>query len=234
MSTNSNDDNMIDKLQKLQQIKKHELHPLINEIHEQHKISKKTIFYMKEYGPHSNVPMTIIKESTKILIVSTIIASFSGITLEYFKQNLEKIAPLIIVIPAINDMIGDFGTMFSAKISTMLHEGKIKNNPLENHEIKKMLAQAIIIALIGGLLISIGANTIKGQNLSTITIAKFTAIIIVDIIILVSTMFIISITLGKHFFKNKEDPNNFLIPITTSIADLTNIIFISVLTTALI
>ncbi len=225
---------MIDKLKKLQKVKRHEMHELVKQIHEQHKISKKTLFYIKEYGEHSNVPMTIIKESTKVLIISTIIASFSGITLEYFKQNLERLAALIIVIPAINDMIGDFGTTFSAKISTLLHEGKIKNKIIQNHAIKKLFLQAILLALIGGASISIGASILKAESMEPTQIIKFIAIIIVDIIVLVTLMLLISAKLGKHLFKNNEDPNNFLIPVTTSIADFSNIIILSLLISILI
>lgn len=225
---------MIDKLQKLRKIKRHELHELVNEIHREHKISKKTLFYVKEYGSHSNIPLVIIKESTKILLVSAVIASFGGITLEYFKQNLEKLAPLIIVVPALNDMIGDFGTTFSGKISTMLHEGKIRNNILQNYEIKALLVHSLIIAFIGGLLISGGAVILKGHGMQIFEVIKFVFIVLVDVLFLVIFMFVISTKFGKYFFKNKEDPNNFLIPISTSIADLANILIISFLVAILI
>ena len=40
---------------------------------------------------------------------------------------------------------------------------------------------------------------------------------------------IFSIIAGLHFYRKGEDPNNFLIPITTSIADLSNMFILSIL-----
>jgi len=42
-------------------------------------------------------------------------------------------------------------------------------------------------------------------------------------------LFITSIVAGLHFYRKKEDPNNFLIPITTSIADFVNMALLSLL-----
>src|SRR3990167_2010559 len=95
-------------LQKLQKIKREKYHPLIHKIHKKHKISRKTLFYVKEYGPHTNVPKTIIKESIKILLFASIISSFGGLALENIKTIFISITPLIILLPILNDMIGDY------------------------------------------------------------------------------------------------------------------------------
>jgi len=52
----------IKQLEILRKIKRHKYHPLVHKLHRKHNISKKTLFYVKEYGPHTNVPKTIIKE----------------------------------------------------------------------------------------------------------------------------------------------------------------------------
>jgi len=51
----------------------------------------------------------------------------------------------------------------------------------------------------------------------------------VDVALLVIIMFISSVVLGLHYFNKKEDPNNFLIPIITSVADFGNMIILAVL-----
>ena len=50
-------------LEKLRKIKKKNYHHLQYKIHKKHNISKKTLFYVKEYGPNANVTKTIFKES---------------------------------------------------------------------------------------------------------------------------------------------------------------------------
>ena len=73
-------------LNKLTLIKRKSHHPLVHEIREKHNISKKTLLYVKEYGPHSNVPKTIVKESIKILLFASILSSVGGFALENIKE----------------------------------------------------------------------------------------------------------------------------------------------------
>src|SRR3989344_4456058 len=113
-------------LRKLQKIKRKKHHPLIHQIHQRHKISKKTLFYVKEYGPHSHVPRTIIRESIKILIFASVLSSLGGLALEHIKAIFVSVLPLIILLPTLNDMVGDFGTIIASRFSTMLHENWIK------------------------------------------------------------------------------------------------------------
>ena len=72
---------IIRQLQKLRKIQKRQHHPLQHALHKEHKISKKTLFYVKEYGSHSNVIKRIIKESIKILLLASIISPISGFSI---------------------------------------------------------------------------------------------------------------------------------------------------------
>src|SRR3989338_5827245 len=103
-------------LEMLRNIKKKKNTSLIHKIHKKHKISKKTLFYVKEYG-HHNVVNTIIKESIKILLLASIISSVGGLALEHIKTVFISIMPLIILMPTLNDMIGDYGTIISSRFS---------------------------------------------------------------------------------------------------------------------
>lgn len=219
-------------LEKLRKVSRKKYHPLIHKIHKKHKISKKTLFYVKEYGQHSNVPKTIIRESIKILILASIISSFGGFALEHIKTIFVSIMPLIILMPTLNDMIGDYGTIVSSKFSAMLHEGKIKRDFWKNRELKKLLVQIIIISLMTAVFSSVIALIISSLSNYTVvaaTVYKIFSIAIIDVIFLVSTLFLISAYAGLYYFRKKEDPNNFLIPITTSVADFGNMIILALL-----
>ena len=61
----------------------------------------------------------IMKESIKILILASLISSLGGIGLESVNVKLIALLPLLILLPAMNDMIGDFGAIISSRISTM-------------------------------------------------------------------------------------------------------------------
>jgi len=218
-------------LEKLRKIERKKHHPLIHKIHKKHKISKKTLFYVKEYGPHTHVPRTIIKESIKILLMASIISSFGGFALEYIKTIFVSILPLIILLPTLNDMIGDYGTIISSRFSTMLHENKINKKWWLNKELKKLLIQIMIVSLLTAILSVLGSVLIASfyENITSLILLKTLAITVIDVMLLVSILFITAIIAGLYVYRKEEDPNNFLIPITTSVADFGNMIILAVL-----
>jgi cation transporter-like permease len=219
-------------LQKVRKFKRHQYHPIIHKIHKKHNISKRTLFYMKEYGPHSNVPKTIIKESIKILLLASIISSLGGLALENIKASFSIIVPIVILLPILNDMIGDYGTIISSKFSTLLHEGHVKSGVFKSGELRDMFFRIIIIAFITAVFSAIFAMTVSGISSFVVsgTIAiKIMTIAVVDTLLLVGILFFVAIVAGIHFFKKQEDPSNFLIPITTSIADLGNMVILALL-----
>ncbi len=219
-------------LEKLRQIKRSQHHPLIYTIHKKHKLSKRTLFYVKEYGPHSHVAKTILKESIKILLLASLISSFGGFTLEHIKPFFVKIMPLIIMLPILNGMIGNYGIVVSSKFSTMLHEGKIRGSALLNRELRILFIQillvSIITVLISAVFAAIATKTLQ-QSLDIVIALKMFLIVLADVLSLVVILFITSVVAGIHYYRKKEDPNNFLIPITTSIADFFNMALLSLL-----
>ncbi len=219
-------------LEKLRKIKRVSYHHLIHKIHRKHKLHKKTLFYIKEYGKHSNVPKTIIKESIKILLLASIISSLGGLALEHIKGNLVAIIPLIILLPALNDMIGDYGSIVSGKFSTMLYKGEVKNDVFKTLKLKKLFFQIIIIGLITAILstiLALFAAYFTNNQFSSLVILKVFFIAILDTLILVSLLFFTAVFAGLYYFRKKEDPNNFLIPITTAIADFGNMAILALL-----
>lgn len=219
-------------LKKLKKISRKQYHPLIHKIHKKHNISKKTLFYIKEYGPHSNIPKTIIKESLKVLLFASIISSFGGLALEYIKTIFISFFPLIILLPTLNDMIGNYGTVVSSRFSTMLHEGKIIKKWWLNKELKKLFTQILVISTLTTIfstIIALIISFLSNHAINNTLISKIFLITLIDVIFLVNILFLISIFSGLYIYKKKEDPNNFLIPITTSVADFGNMIILSIL-----
>ncbi len=219
-------------LEILRKVPRKKYHPIIHKIHKKHKISKKTLFYIKEYGPHSHITKVIIKESVGILLFASIISSFGGLAIEEIKTIFISIMPLIIMLPALNDMIGDYGTIISSRFSTMLHEGKVKEEWWLNKELIKLFLQIIIISVllvVAGSAISLAVSAFSGYTSSAAIAYKLLFINIIDVALFVSILFLVAIFAGIRVYKKQEDPNNFLIPITTSIADFGNMIILSIL-----
>src|SRR3989344_3947267 len=192
--------NLNKHLKTIQNLKRKKYHPIIHEVHKTHKISKKTLFYVKEYGPHTHAFKTIIKES------------------------------LIILLPVLNGMLGNYGTIISSKISTLIHEGKIKNS--KNLEIKVLFNELILISIITTFLsvtLAFLISLIFGYPVTLLLFLKIMLITLIDIFFIMIILFSIAIFSGLYFYKKKEDPNNFLIPITTSIANFGNMVLLFLL-----
>jgi cation transporter-like permease len=219
-------------LHRLSKVKRKHYHPLIHKIHKEHNISKKTLFYVKEYGSHSNVPRTILKESIRILMFASLISSFGGLAIENIKSLFIAIVPLVVLLPVLNDMIGDYGTIISSRFSTLLHEDRIKNDWWKNMELRRLFIQVISISLLTALLsssLSLSIAAITGYAVDLGVIFKIVVVTALDVLLLVCVLFLVAVLAGIHFYRKGEDPNNFLIPITTSIADFGNMIVLSLL-----
>ncbi len=223
-------------LEKLRKISRKSYHPLLHKIHKKHKISRKTLFYIKEYGPHTNIPRTIIKESIKILLLASLISSFGGLAFENIKTTFISIIPLVILLPTLNSMIGSYGAITSSRFSTMLYEGKIKGRLFLNKELSELFMQIFIISIITTFLsaiISLIISKFSDYPINPMLVIKVLSIALVDVILLVTITFFLAISAGLYFYRKGEDPNNFLIPITTSFADFGNMILLAFLITLL-
>lgn len=218
--------------QKLRKVRKKSLHPLVHTLHRRHKVSRKTLFYMKEYGPQTNVARTIIRESIKILLLASILSSIGGLTLEQIKPLFLSIAPLIILLPALNDMVGDYGAIVSSKCSNMIYEGSLRGRRWATKELRKLFLQILVLAVLTAIitaLASLGIAWLAGAASPVWTAVKIFLIAVADSLLLVCLLFLVAVFGGLHFYRKGEDPNNFLIPIATSVADFGNMILLSLL-----
>ncbi len=219
-------------LRKIQQLRRQQYHPLLHKIHHKHRISRKTIFYMKEYGPHTNVPRKIIRESLRMLLLAAVVSSLGGLALEQSRTAFVAIIPLIILLPALNEIIGAYGTIIASRFSAMLYEGRIRGHWSESRDLRKLFVQISIIGLLtaaaSSLLALMLAHVSQGRVSATIW-AKVFGLAILDVALLLGIISVAAVLAGLHYYKKGEDPNNFLIPLTTSVADFGNMLLLAVL-----
>ncbi len=220
------------QLHKLRKVEKSRYHPLIHRIHKKYKISTRTLHYVKSYGKHSDITKTIIKQSIWILIFASLVSSFGGLFLENIKELFVVIVPLVILMPTLNDMIGDYGMIISSRFTTFLYRGKINKKIDKNFKLKELFFKIISIALLTSVLsiiISLIISKFSGYNASLSTMFKIFVIVIIDVILLVIILFLVAFFGGLYVYKRNKDPDNFLIPITTSIADFGNMVVLTLL-----
>ncbi len=172
----------------------------------------------------------IIKESIKVLILASILSSFGGVGLESLNQKLVTILPFLILFPALNNLVGNFGIIFSSRFTTLLYLGKVKKNIFKSIEMRRLISSIFIIALICTIYISILANVLaflRGFPFNLDVFLKILFSSVLMAVVLCTILIFISIIVGFHLLKKKKDPDNFLTPITTAIADLGCMLMIS-------
>ena len=102
-------------------------HEILHHIHKKHFVSKETLFYMKEYGPKSHLVSEIVKESAPALLLSVVLTSLAGLALRSIQGKLSLLIPILIMVPALNDMIGEIGSTIASKFTTGLFLEKCFN-----------------------------------------------------------------------------------------------------------
>ena len=219
-------------LQRVTKVRRHEHHPILHHVHRKYGISRKTLFYMKEYGPHSHIAHVIVRESLKILIIASIISSIGGIGMESITAQLLVVTPLLILMPAMNDMVGDFGCIVSSKFTNMLYLGKVNRKWWKSRHLHKLFLVILFTSFITSVFIGVAASIIaywQGFSLTFDVFLKILSIAVMSNLIIVAIIFCISIIGGLGIYRKREDPNNFLIPIATSVADLLNLAIFAML-----
>ena len=101
-----------------------------------------------------NLETKIIKESLGVLVLASIISALGGIGLQSVKEKIFLALPLLIIFPALNGMVGNFGTVFASKYTTLLYENKISKKNLWNKALKKDYLLTLKVSLISSFYIS--------------------------------------------------------------------------------
>lgn len=137
-----------------------------------------------------------------------------GIGLESVQEKILPLVPLIIALPALNTMVGDYAAIIAA------HAG----DPAERKQTKRLLARAISKAIwvniIGIIVLSLAIAWQRGYLLTGAFATKFVLFVTLSMIGVVITMFALTVVLDKALAHKKLNPDDVLIPIVTSITDI--------------
>lgn len=175
----------------------------------------------------SFTPKEILKESIPVLLFTIFLSAFGGIALKTIEAKLFIFFPLIIMLPALNSMIGDFGITMISRFTTALYMHKVKFNKRNHAPFKTTLAKHLLNEIIPIAIISITYITaftlflsyLKGFSFNSSAAIKLLLIAAATTTILLIIITFIAIYGSYYIFKKNKDPDDFLIPITTSIAD---------------
>ena len=173
-----------------------------------------------------------MKESLKVVILAALVSSLGGFGLQSIEDNLFTIIPLFILFPTLNNMVGGFGTVVSSKFTSLLYEGRIRGRILRCKPLRDMFKVMTVVVLLSSLLVAgvvYVASYFVGFQVTLTIAAKLMVISIVSTFSIFVIVSIIAVVGGRYIHKHNQDPDNFLIPMTTSIADLGNMLIFTLL-----
>lgn len=149
------------------------------------------------------------------------ISLIGGIGLEAVEEKILPLMPLIIAMPALNTMVGDYAAIIAAHAT----------DPAERTMTKKVLARAVAKAIwvniIGLLVLSIALAWQRDYLFTYEFTIRFVGFVAFSMLGVVTVMFGLTTLLDKAFEKRKLNPDDVLIPIVTSITDVFMLVLVS-------
>jgi len=163
----------------------------------------------------------IVRENIFLLIPLSVLGTLAGLTYSFSLEALVTIAAFLILIPPFTGSLGSIGGILGSRLSTGMHTGELNPSFLPergvvHHFIISYLYTLILLPLLA--LIAHGAAVLMGLNspgLGMLVIISLAAGLVV--MTLVNGVAYATASLS---FRYGLDPDNFGIPVITSLIDL--------------
>lgn len=169
----------------------------------------------------------IFKESIVVVIVSSILGLISGTILSENQEVLYSFPIILLMLPSLNSLIGDISTVLTSRLTSHLYIGTLPSKIQKSDRLKEDfygLLITILLSLFALIMLGYFVGIITG--ISIVNPFLIILIIMITILLLFGSMFMFLFIGSIFLFKKGKDPNNFLIPIVTSLLDFLTPFFI--------
>ncbi|UCE28530.1 MAG: magnesium transporter [Candidatus Bathyarchaeota archaeon] len=158
-----------------------------------------------------------IKESFLTLALVAFIVNVTGSFLTRISEVIGSSSEMYIIYPALIDTVGSVGSIVGSTATTKLVLGTLKPSfrSIRQHSSEIGGAWAASLVLFG-LYSTISSVT---QSMSLLSFLRFILLLFFTNILAVSLMVIIAYAVGVLTYRKGWDPDNFVIPIESSLAD---------------
>ena len=153
----------------------------------------------------------------------------SGTFLSINEKILYAIPIIILILPSLNSLIGDISTVLVSRLTTHLYIGTIPAKLKISDRITQDFYGLLLTTLLSLIFLVVLGYSIRITIVTDIEIVNpFMIILIIGatIFLLFGILFVILFAFSILFFRKGKDPNNFLIPFVTSLADFLTPLFL--------
>ena len=141
------------------------------------------------------------------------------------RESLISIPVILALIPVINGVGGNIGSVLGARLASGLHMGYIDTN-LRGQELKQNVTGTLILGLISFSILGVLLYVILpvlGIGVEVIGFGKLMIIMVGSGLLLTVTLIVLSLIAAIYSFKRGLDPDNYVIPIVTTSGDVLGI-----------
>ncbi len=175
-------------------------------------------FYIVIRDFRKNEFVKTIKESFATLVIVAFIVNITGTVLNRINALVEGRKEIYTVYPALIDTVGDVGSVVGSTATTKLALGLLKPSFSSLRDHSKQIFAAWAASLIMFLLFS--ALSLSVNNMFSFSaFLNFTALLLTANLFAAAAIILISYAVAILTFQKGLDPDNFVIPIESSIAD---------------
>ena len=159
----------------------------------------------------------------------------SGTLLSSNEALLYTVPILLLILPALNSLIGDISTVLVSRLTTHLYIGSLQPKVQNSERLKEDFYGLLITLLLSlGALIFLGYLSSVFSGIEIVNPLLITLIVCTTVLLIFAMMFLLSFVSAIVLFKRGMDPNNFLIPLITSLIDFLTPLFLIIFITIFI
>ncbi len=173
------------------------------------------------YGLYSDDYLkTILKESTPILLFCSFLGTFAGTVLDSCASTLLNNPTILTLVPLFSGESGNLVSILGARLSSGIHSGLIEAEFKLNETVTSNFIIVALLSLIVYPSIAIIADLSSMLlNIKGFSILHLILISLLSGMVLIPIMMVIVFFIGIYSFNKSLDPDNVVIPISTSITD---------------
>ncbi len=171
---------------------------------------------------------TITKQSLPVLLGAVVIGVLTGQILVWYQDRLFAIPVLLALVPAVNGIGGNVGSILGARVASGLHIGSLWSNGARGF--RRDVIASIVLALVTFSFLGLFA-AVSGPWLGVEVPVSLLDLILTTLIAgigLILVMVLLVVIVGMLAHRYGWDPDNTIVPVLTTAGDTLGILFLLV------
>lgn len=170
---------------------------------------------------HFTLPHRSVISAVKTSTTAASIGLIGGIALQSVTQQLVFIVPMLIALPAINAMAGDYATIITA------HIGDPEMSKLHLKKLIKALISSVPISVVGVVGLSLFFAVLQGYSVTRSFMYTYTLFVFFAFSLVVTFTVVSSVLLNKVLISKQVNSDDILIPVSNVLASVLMLILVA-------